>query len=75
MLTGSIYMKPLITDLIPPGKHLYLNGLYPDGVTKIISKVNNTLDILQKIKILSNSVKQMSKYIGFWRLILTTPVL
>ena len=47
MLTGSIYMKPLITDLIPPGKHLYLNGLYPDGITKIISKVNNTLDITE----------------------------
>ena len=42
---GAMYKTSNITSHIPNGKTLYLNGLYPDGVTVKITKDDDEIYI------------------------------
>ena len=48
-LIGEIYKSSFITDYIKPGKHIYINGLYPDGETMIISNENGKIVITNDV--------------------------
>ena len=64
ILIGEIYKLSFITDLFKQGKHIYINGLYPDGENIIISSENGKIVITKSVVLIF-----IEAYVKLYRLL------